>query len=593
VIKKLLFLATLVLSTAHIANAETVSHGVSIFGDLKYPADFKHFDYVNPNAPKGGKIKMASIGTFDSLNPFILKGVAADGIELTFDTLMQSSADEAGVAYGLIAKSAQIAKDRSYVIFNLRNNAKFHDGSKVTAQDVAFSFNILMEKGHPQYKSYYADVEDVEVLSPLKVKFKFKNTTNRELPLIVGQIPILSKAYYSSHDFAKTTLDAPLGSGPYKVRSLEAGRSITYERVKDYWAKDLPVNIGKYNFDEVRIDYYRDATVAVEALKAGEYDFRRENISKTWANAYNIQQVEDGRMIKEELVDGTPTGMQAFIFNTRRSMFKDAKVREALNLAYNFEWANKNLFYSAYARNRSFFGNSEFESQGLPSPAELELLEPFKDQLPKQVFTKEYNPPYAEDTAEHRENLLKAAKLLDEAGFKLKDMQLINPYNGQPVEIEFMLVSPSFERVVAPFIRSLKKLGIKSTIRTVDTSQYIKRMEEFDFDIMVKWFTQGAAPGNEQLNYWHSQYADVNGSQNLIGIKNPAVDKLVEKIVSANNKQELITATRALDRVLQWNYYAIPQWHSRTHRVIYNSKIARPSTTPPYSLGVVETWWVK
>lgn len=572
--------------------ASNVSHGISIFGDLKYPKDFKHFDYINPNAPKGGAVKIAGIGTYDSLNPYIIKGVPAQGIEMIFDTLMKSSADESASEYGLIAKSAEISQNGDYVIFNLRKSARWHDGTPITADDVVFSFETITTKGHPQYKSYYRDFESAEKLGTHKVKFNISDPNNRELPLIIGQLPIISKKYYTENEFEKGTLDFPLGSGAYKIKSIDAGRSITYERVKDYWAKDLPVNIGHNNFDIIRIDYYRDATVAVEALKAGEYDFRRENISKTWSNAYNIRQVEDGRMIKEELPDGTPTGMQSFIFNTRRSDFANIRVREAMQYAYDFEWANKQLFYSAYARNRSFFGNSEFEAKGLPSDGELKLLEPYRDILPREVFTEEFNPPVSDGEIGHRQNLLKAQKLLDDEGWVLKDMKRINPNTGEPVNIEFLLVSPSFERVVAPFIRSLKKLGIESTIRTVDTSQYIKRMEEFDFDIMVKWFVQGPAPGNEQINYWSSSTADVKGSQNLIGIKNEAVDAMIKHITSAKTKPELINAAKALDRILQWNYYVIPQWHSRTHHVIYWNKFGRPEITPPYSLGFPDTWWI-
>lgn len=587
----LLFSALLVtLPTPSFAQ---LSHGVSIFGDLKYPKKFKHFDYVNPDAPKGGKVKLASIGTYDSLNPFILKGVAAEGVDLLFDTLTTSAADETSSAYGLLAESIEIADDHSAVTFYLRKQAKWHDGSPVTANDVAFSFETIKSKGHPYYRSYYQDISAAKALGPHVVKFTLSDTNNKELPLIIGKLPVLSKAYYNETDFEKTTLTPPMGSGPYKVQSVEAGRTITYERDPNYWAKDLPVNVGRFNFDEIQIDYYRDATVAVEALKAGEYDFRRENISKTWANAYNIPQVDDGRMIKEALPDGTPTGMQAFIFNIRRANFKNPKVREALSYAYDFEWANKQLFYGAYSRNTSFFGNSPFASSGLPDKEELTLLAPFKDSLPQRLFTDEYHPPSTDGTGSDRTNLLKAKKLLEESGWFLRDMKLINPETNQPVEIEFLLTSPSFERVVAPYIRSLKKLGIEGRIRTVDSSQYIKRREEFDFDIMVNWFTQGPSPGNEQMDYWHSSRADQQGSKNFIGIKNPAVDAMIREIIAAQDKQSLINATRALDRILLWNFYVIPQWYSQTHRVVYWNKFGRPEITPPYSLGFIDSWWIK
>ena len=585
------------LSCASLATAgENVilSHGISIFGDLKYPKNFKHFDYVNPNAPKGGEVKIASIGTFDNLNPFIIKGVAASEINLLFDTLMASSADEASAEYGLIAKSVEIDPQRKWIIFNLRERAKWHDGSALTADDVVFSFKTIKEKGHPYYRSYYKDITDAIKINKHKVKFTFANSDNRELPLIIGQLPIISKAYYQDNDFNKTTLTPPMGSGPYKVKKLEAGRFITYERDPNYWGKDLPVNLGRYNFGTIHIDYYRDATIAIEALKAGEYDFRRENISKTWQTSYNIPQVENGKMIKEVLPDGTPTGMQAFIFNTRRSKFSDPKVREALTYAYDFEWANKQLFYSAYSRNVSFFGNSEFAATGLPSKDELKLLEPFRDSLPPRLFEEAPTQPDSGGTSlGARQNLLKAQSLLQEAGLEIRDMKLIDPSTDEQMKIEFLLVSPSFERVISPYIKNLKKLGIASSIRMVDSSQFIKRREEFDYDVIVNWFVQGASPGNEQINYWHSSKADVKGSQNYIGIKNPAVDFMIEKLIKANSKKEQITAARALDRILLWNFYVTPQWHSRTHRIIYWNKFGHPKITPSYSLGFLDRWWVK
>jgi microcin C transport system substrate-binding protein len=590
-IKFLALILALITSPA-LAEQPTPRHGLSIFGDLKYPENFKHFEYVNPNAPKYGNVKIASIGTFDSLNPYILKGVAADSLELTIDTLMQNSADESFSEYGLIAQSVELPKSREWVIFNLRAEAKWADGTNITADDIVFSFNTIKEKGHPQYKSLYKDVSGVEKLGERRIKFTFYDKTNRELPLIVGQLPIISKAYYTTHDFEKSGLDIPLTSGPYKIKAIEPGRSITYELRDDYWAKDLPVNVGRYNFKTIQVDYYRDEIVAVEALKAGEYDFRKENIAKTWAKAYNVPQVEDGRMIKEALPDGTPSGMQCFAFNTRRPNFSNAKVREALNYAYDYEWSNKQLFFSAYARNTSYFGNSDFAWKGLPSKEELKLLEPFRDSLPPEVFTKEPEQPNSDKAGSSRVNLLKAQKLLDDAGWHLRDMKRINPETNQPVEIEFLLSSPSFERVVAPFARNLKKLGIEATIRTVDSSQYIKRLEDFDFDITVHWFLQGASPGNEQINYWHSSRADIKGSNNFIGIKNPAVDAMVNKVTSAEDKNSAITATRALDRILLWNHYSIPQWHSRSHRVIYWNKFSRPEKTPPYALGFIDTWWV-
>ncbi len=568
-------------------------HAISIFGQPKYQNGFKNFAYVNPQAPKGGQVKLAAVGTFDNLNPFILKGVSAAGTEMTFDTLTISPADEPDSAYGLIAESIEMPNTREWIAFNLRSIARWQDGAKITADDVVFSFNTLIKEGHPQYKMYYQDVKGVEKISDSKVKFTFNNTQNKELPIIIGNLPIISKKYYSTHKFDQTTLQAPMGSGPYKVKALQAGRYIEYELDKNYWGRNLPVNKGRNNFAIIRYDYYRDDTVAVEALKAGEYDFRRENIAKTWATSYNNLAVKEHKMIKEELFDGTPTGMQCFAFNIRKDKFNNLLVREAFNYAYDFEWSNKTLFYNAYQRNKSFFGNSEYASSGKITSAELKLLEPYKNILPPRVFTDVYNPPFSDGSGDNRENLLKAQKLLDQAGWKIKDMHRIDPSTGKPATVEFLLNSQAFERVAAAYARNLKKLGIDSTIRTVDISQYIKRQETFDFDIIVQWYTQGIMPGIEEYNYWHSSMAEQNGSLNLVGIKNPVVDILIDKIIKSSSKEDLKTAAYALDRVLLWNFYVVPQWHSRTHRLIYWNKFGRPAIVPPYNLAFIDTWWVK
>jgi microcin C transport system substrate-binding protein len=568
------------------------THGFSTFGKLKYPKNFTHFDYVNPNAPKGGAVTIASIGTFDNLNPFILKGVAPSQMGLIYDTLLTSSADENSSAYALVAESIILPKHRKWIEFEIRKEAHWNDNTPITAEDILFSFNILKKEGHPYYKAYYQEVTKGEIISDKRIRFYFANTTNRELPIIIGGLPVLPKRYYDKAPFNKTSLIPPLSSGPYRIKEVKAGRSIVFERDPNYWGKALPVNKGRYNFDTITVDYYRDSNVAIEAFKAGEYDFRKENIAKNWAKAYQIPHIEDGRVIKEALIDGKPTGMQAFIFNSRRSMFSDPKVREALSYAYDFEWSNKNLFFSAYRRNTSFFGNSIFAASGLPSEDEIKLLTPFRDTLPKRVFSKAYTPPINDGFQTNRQHLIKARDLLEESGWKLKDMKLINPHTNKPASIEFLLVSPSFERVVAPYIRNLKKLGITATIRTVDAAQYIKRRETFDFDVIVHWYTQTNAPGNELLNYWHSDRADVQGSLNLIGIKNPAVDKMLEHATNAKSEQELASATRALDRVLLWNFYVVPHWHNRTHRLIYWNKFGRPENTPPFSLGFLDSWWI-
>ncbi len=583
----------------------TCSHGIAIYGEPKYPADFDHFNYANPDAPKGGDVKMAAIGTFDSLNAHILKGVPAAGIDRIYDTLIVDSGDESFTKYGLIAKTIELAKDRSWVAFHLREEARFHDGTPITAEDVVFSFNILVEKGHPYYRSYYREISKVEAVNNHLVKFTFSNNTNRELPLILGQIPILPKHFYDRHDFTKASLDIPLGSGPYKIEAMEPGKWVRYKRVEDYWAKDLPVNKGRYNFDSITYDYYRDATVAVEAFKAGEYDLRQENISKVWANSYDFPAVQDGRVIKEEIQHERPTGMQAFVLNLRKPIFQDIKIRQALSYVFDFEWTNKTLFYDAYTRTKSYFSNSEFASSGLPEGRELEILKHYPRKVPKSVFTEVYEPPSTDGSGNIRANLLKAKSLLEDAGSNWRRWQIREGKLQRPIleptdqligweefpNIEFLLSSSSFERVIGPMIRNLKKLGITAHMRTVDASQYIKRLEEFDFDIVVNVIPQSLNPGNEQEDYWHSSRADIKGSRNIAGIKNPVVDDLVAHIVKASSKEDLVAYTKALDRVLLHNYYMIPQWHFQKHRVIYWNRFSRPEIHEKYLLGL-DNWWV-
>ena len=417
----------------------TVGHGVSIYGSLKYGPGFKHFDYVNPDAPKGGDVRLSAIGTFDSLNLFILKGVAAAGIGQLFETLTVASFDEASAEYGLIAESVEVPADRSWVAFTLRPEARFQDGSPITADDVIWTFQALKSKGHPFFRSYYAQVVKADALGPRKVKFSFGPGENRELPLITGQMPVLSKAYWSKHDFEKTTLAAPLGSGPYRVESVDAGRSIVYRRVKDYWGAKLPVRVGQNNFDSIRYDYYRDGTVAVEAFKAGQYDFRQENAAKNWATAYNTPAISQGLLKKEEIPNQVPTGMQAFAYNTRRPFFQDRRVRQALGYAFDFEWANKNLFYGAYTRTKSYFSNSELASSGLPGPEELRILEPFRGRVPPDVLTKEFQPPVTDGSGDIRGNLREALGLLKEAGWAVQGQKLANTRTGDPMQFEILL----------------------------------------------------------------------------------------------------------------------------------------------------------
>lgn len=579
------------LVTAALAAPQT-SHGIAMHGDLKYPAEFTHFEFVNPAAPKGGRVVQSSIGTFDSFNPFIIKGTPADDLGLIYDTLLGRAQDEPFSLYGLLAESIQVADDRSWITFQLRPEARFSDGESVNADDVIYSFKLLRKEGAPFYRAYYADIEKIEALDEKTVKFSFKSSKNRELALIVGEVAILPKHYWETRDFQKPSLDIPVGSGPYIIDRLDAGRSVTFKRNPHYWGEKIPVNVGRHNFDSMVYDYYRDGTVALEAFKAGEYDFRLENSSKQWATGYTGDAFETGRAIKRELVHENPTGMQAFVLNTRRDQFSDPKVREALAYAFDFEWTNRNIFYRAYTRTHSFFSNSEMAATELPTKAELEILESIRDQVPAEVFTKVYQAPTTDGNGKIRRQLRVAKRMLLKAGWTLKDGKLLNNKTGKQFTFEILLVSPAFERVVAPFIRNLELMGIKSTIRIVDVSQYINRIRAFDFDVIVGSFGQSSSPGNEQRDYWHSEMADISGSRNTIGIKNPAIDYLVSQLIQAPDREQLVLRARALDRVLQWNHYVIPQYHINKYRIAYWDKFQMPELRPRYALGF-DTWWVK
>jgi len=565
-------------------------HAIAMHGTPRYGPDFEHFDYANPDAPKGGEVRLATIGTFDSLNPYILKGVAASGLAQVFDTLTVSSEDEPFTEYGLLAERIEVAPDRSAVTFYLRPEARFHDGTPVTAEDVVWTFETLKSKGHPFYQAYYASVSRAEALDARTVRFTFVAGENRELPLIVGQMPVLPHHAWAGRDFARTTLEPPLGSGPYAVEAVEPGRSITYRRVADYWGRDLAVNRGRFNFDRIRYDYYRDATVALEAFKAGEYDFRLENVSKAWATGYDGPALREGLIKLEAIPHQRPTGMQAFVFNTRRPVFADRRVRAALAYAFDFEWTNKNLFYGAYTRTESYFSNSELASRGLPEGAELELLERYRGRIPEEVFTRPYRAPASDGSGNIRRNLRAALRLLGAAGWRVRERRLVDA-EGRPMRFEILLVSPSFERVVLPFRRNLERLGIEVAVRTVDPAQYQRRLDTFDFDMVIATFGQSLSPGNEQRDYWSSKAADTPGSRNLAGVRDPVVDELVDLVIAAPDRKSLVTRTRALDRVLLWGHYVIPQWHVRSFRVAYWDLFARPAVTPPYGLAF-ETWWV-
>ncbi len=569
----------------------TPSHAIAMHGEPKYATGFKHFEFVNPNAPKGGVVRLATIGSYDNLNPYIIKGQAADGIGATYDSLTKAAADEPFTRYGLLAESLELPEDRSWVIFNLRQEARWHDGKPVTVEDVIFTFDILRKEGTPQLRFNYTPIASIEKLGPRRVKFSFSDKENREMPLIVGQQAILPKHYWQGRDFSKTTLKPPLGSGPYRVGEVEAGRHITYERVTDYWAKALPVNVGYDNFDTLRYDYYRDTSVLIEAFKAGEFDYRAENSSKHWATAYNLPEVENGLMVKDEIHHNRPSGMQGYVYNLRRELFKDRRVREALAYAFDYERSNKTLFYGQYTRSRSYFNNSELEAKGLPNGEELALLEPYREQLPQVLFEQEYNPPKTDGSGRIRSNLRQAVRLLREAGWKVKDNKLINERSGEPFQFEVLLVSPLFERITLPFAKSLERLGIETKVRTVDSAQYIKRLETFDFDTFVFVWGQSLSPGNEQRNYWTTAAADQPGSRNFAGIKDPIIDQLVEQLIAAPDRESLITHSRALDRVLQWGFYVIPHWHLNYDRIVYWNKFGRPQITPLRG-AQFGTWWV-
>lgn len=567
-------------------------HALTLYGEApKYPANFRHFDYVNPDAPQGGTLRQAGFGGFDSLNPFINKGVAADDIGLIYDTLTRHSLDEPFTEYGLLAEKMEKAPDNSWVRFYLRPEARFHDGHPVTAEDVVFSFETLMKDGSPSFKAYYADVEKAVAEDERRVRFDFRHTDNRELPLIIGQLAVLPKHWWQGRDFTRGSLDIPLGSGPYQVAEVQPGRSIRYQRVKDWWGKDLPVNRGFYNFDAIQYDYYRDNTVALEALKAGQFDYWLETSAKNWATAYNVPAVHSGALIKEEIANHNPAGMQGFVFNIRRPLFQDRRVREALGLLFDFEWTNRQLFNGAYTRTHSYFDNSELAARGLPDAAELKILESLRGKIPPQVFTEEFKVPVSDGSGIIRDQQRRAYQLLQEAGWHVEGDRMLDA-SGKPVSIEFLLAQAEFERVLLPYKRNLADLGIDLVIRRVDVSQYINRLRSRDFDMMVGGFGQSNSPGNEQREYWHSVSADNPGSRNFIGLKDPAIDSLVEGLIQADSRESLISHTRALDRVLLWGYYVVPNWHIKTWRVAYWNRLEHPKVTPLYDIGLY-TWWMK
>ena len=576
---------------AQAAGAATRTHALSLLGEPALPADFTHWPWVNPNAPKGGEIALTALGSFDSFNNAILRGTAAVGLGNLYDTLLKESADEASTEYCHLAGAIEVPADKKGVVFDLREAARWHDGRPVTAEDVVWTFNTLRQHGRPFYRAYWADVTEVVAEGPRRVVFRFKDDTNRELALILGQLPVLPRHWWEGRDFARPTLDVPLGSGPYRIERFEAGRSVVYRRVEDYWARDLPTAKGTNNFDTMRYEYFRDSTVALEAFKAGQIDFRTENIAKEWATAYDFPAVQRGLVKRDEIKHELPTGMQGFAMNLRRPLFQDARVRRAFIEVFDFEWMNANLFYGSYARTRSYFSNSELASSGLPDGREKEILERFRGKVPEQLFTEEYKLPVTDGSGNNREGLRRALDLLRQAGWTVRDRRLVNA-QGQPFAFEILLNSPSFERIALPYVQVLQRLGMEPRVRTVDAAQYQVRIDAFDYDVTVEGIGQSLSPGNEQRDFFTCARVNDNGSQNVAGICDPVVDELVEMVVGAPDRAELVARTRALDRVLLWNNYLVPHYHSRTFRVAYWDKLGRPERNPRYRLAL-DTWWIE
>lgn len=569
------------------------ARGVAMHGYPKYGWNYKHFDYANPDAPKGGTLKMSAFGGFDTFNPYTVRGVPAAGAGLPFDTLMVESADEPFSEYGLIADTVEMPKDRSWVAFNINRKARFSDKAPVTAEDVVFSFDTLRAKGLPMYRYYYGNVDKAVAESPTRVLFTFKKGDNRELPLILGQMPVFSKKYWRDRDFSATTLEPPLGSGPYRVAKFETGRYVVYERDPDYWAKDLPAVRGFNNFDVIRYDYYRDTGVAVEAFKAGAFDLRVENEAKKWVSAYNGFSEKNG-LVKAEFPHALPSGMQGFVFNTRRPLFRDARVRRALGLAFDFEWSNKNLFYGLYERTQSYFDNSELAAKGLPKGEELKILNEYRDKLPEELFKQPFSSDRTAGDGDIRPQLEKAFALLEQAGWTVNGDGVLTDADGRPFAFEILIDAASsgaWQRIVLPYVRNLKRLGIKAALRAVDATQYKNRTDNYDYDMIVHVWGQSTSPGNEQRSFWGSKAAGRAGAQNYAGIKNSVVDDLIEKIVEATDRRKLVAAVRALDRVLLWEHYVVPHWYAPTTRLVYWDKFGKTDKNPMKGVQLM-TWWI-
>jgi microcin C transport system substrate-binding protein len=587
-----LWMASPAVLRAQGAGDTTVSHGFATHGGLKYAADAKNLDYVNPAAPKGGAIRLAGRGSFDSLNPFILKGTPAPEVSSVYETLLMQTNDEAEAAYGLLAESVEYPKDRAWAVFRLRPQARWHDGKPVTADDVVFSFDILKAKGQPQYAAYWQDVLKAERIDERTVKFTFANGTNNELPGIIGSLNVLPKHWWATRDFEKTSLEIPLGSGPYRIESFEAGRYTALKRVEDYWGRDLWLNRGRNNFDSMRYDYYRDETVAFEAFKAGDVDYREEYTSRLWATGYDFPAVKSGAVQKTTLKHSATLPMQGVGFNLRRDMFKDRKVREAFVHLVDFEWYNKTLGFNLLTRINSYFFNSELAATGLPSKEELAILEPLRGQVPDEVFTQEFKLPVTDGSGNNREGARRAIALLKEAGWEVKNGKMTNKESGKPLAFELLLGEPRLERFALPFKQWCEKVGVDVAVRTVDPAQYQKRMDDFDYEVTLVISRQSLSPGNEQREYWGSKAASVKGSRNEMGIADPAIDKLIELVIAAPDRDSLIMRTRALDRVLLWHHYLVPQYYSTEWWIAYWNKFGRPDKLAKYDPKGLDPWWI-
>lgn len=587
--------------------AVTRSNAIAILSKPALPADFPYFPYVDPKAPKGGEVTLASIGTYDSFNPFILRGSATGGLTGSWvvlpggagsgssvghvwESLLTSSADESTSGYGHLAETIELPADKMWVAFELRPEAKFSDGTPVTAEDVAWTYRTLLEQGRPSFRIQMADVKDVTVEGPRRVVFHFNSNQNRELPLILGGLPVLPKHFFDGRDFTKPLSDAPIGSGPYRISGFELGRSVTFQRRPDWWAADMPTGKGTNNFDRVRLEYFRDSTVAMEAFKAGQIDLRSENISKNWATAYDFPAVARGLVIKQDFSHHLPTGIQGYAMNTRRAIFANPLVRQAMAEVFDFEWANKNLFYGTYTRTSSYFSNSDLASSGIPQGDELKLLEPYRAELPPALFTEPFKLPVTDGSGNNREQLRRALDLLKQAGWSVKDRKLVNA-DGAPMRFTILLDDPSLERVALPYVQSLQKIGVDARVRTVDPAQYQHLTDDFDFDMSMMIYPEGDIPGNELRDYFTCAAAKAQGSFNVPGICDPAVDMLVEKIITAQDRDTLTTAAHALDRVLLWRWYMVPNWDSRTFHIAYWDRFGHPDK--PIREGFnFDTWWV-